>query len=83
MPYKKGDKSKGVCYNCETIVDTTFRKGSLKYEGIIIPNILQGYCDKCGNSISIPHQSSEDIRNYLDKHTAVSDSSYKRGIIIL
>jgi hypothetical protein len=65
--YNEGDKSRAVCGNCKSIVSTTFQYG--KYHipgtGITVTNLLQGYCDVCKSPVSIPHQSSYKIREYL------------------
>jgi hypothetical protein len=65
----EGDKSKSVCYKCNKIVDTTFRFDEYKIPGTdkVAPRILQGFCDICGELVSIPHQSTYEIRKFLDK----------------
>lgn len=65
--YKEGDKSKGPCYTCEKLVNTTFRFASYKYQSVAIPDILQGFCDECGDSVSIPHQSSDKIKSFREQ----------------
>lgn len=68
--YKENDKSKAVCENCNGIVNTTFQYANFKHEKLIIPDILQGFCDKCGASVSIPHQSTFKIKSYrVEKDT--------------
>ena len=64
---KEGDKSKGPCERCRKLVNTTFRYAPLKYNGLSIPDILQGFCDECGESSSIPHQSSFKIREFRER----------------
>lgn len=64
---KEGDKSKGPCEKCRKLVNTTFRYAPLKYNELLIPDILQGFCDECGESISIPHQSSFKIREFRER----------------
>jgi hypothetical protein len=64
---KEGDKSKGPCENCRKLVNTTFRYAPLKYNGLVIPDILQGFCDECGESVSIPHQSSYKIKEFRER----------------
>jgi hypothetical protein len=65
--YNEGDKSRAVCGKCKSIVSTTFRYGEYHIPGtsIIVPNLLQGYCDVCKAPVSIPHQSSYKIREHL------------------
>jgi len=63
----EGDKSRAVCEKCKCIVPTTFRYGEYHIPGtnITVPNLLQGYCDVCKTLVSIPHQSTYKIREYL------------------
>jgi hypothetical protein len=72
--YKEGDKSKGPCEKCRKLVSTTLRYAPLKYNGFVIPNILQGFCDTCGEPVSIPHQSSFKIKAFRDKFIPKSTS---------
>jgi hypothetical protein len=65
--YKEGDKSKGPCYNCNEIVPTTFRYANYKTKGLTIPNVMQGFCSRCHNAVSLPHQSSFRIKEYREK----------------
>jgi len=65
---KEGDHSKAICETCGDIVSTTFRYASYKAEGNIIPDVLQGFCDKCGKVVALPHQSSYKIREYRESH---------------
>jgi len=64
---KEGDKSKGPCEKCRKLVTETFRLAPLKYNGLIIPDILQGFCDECGEPVSIPHQSSYKIKEFRER----------------
>jgi len=59
---KEGDKSRGICPNCEKVVKTIFRLGELKFKGVSIKDVLQAYCTECGDSVSIPHQSTQKIK---------------------
>ncbi len=64
---KEGDKSRGPCEKCRKLVNTTFRYAPLKYNELVIPDILQGFCDNCGEPVSIPHQSSFKIREFRER----------------
>jgi len=64
---KEGDKSKGACEKCRKLVITTFRYAPLKYNNLVIPDILQGFCDECGEPVSIPHQSSYKIKEFRER----------------
>jgi hypothetical protein len=65
--FNEGDKSRAVCEKCKCIVSTTFRYGGyhIPDTNITVPNLLQGYCDVCKTLVSIPHQSTYKIREYL------------------
>lgn len=65
--FKVGDKYKGPCEKCKAIVFTTFKEAPLRIKGRIIPDILQEFCDYCNSPISIPHQSSYKIKEFLSK----------------
>lgn len=65
--FKEGDKSKGPCEKCQKLVSITFKNAPFKYKEFIIPNILQGFCDECGDSVSIPHQSTFKIKEFREK----------------
>jgi hypothetical protein len=65
--YTEGNKSKGPCEKCQKLVSTTFRYAPLNYNGLVIPEILQDFCDECGDAVSIPHQSSYRIREFKQR----------------
>lgn len=64
MVYKEGDKSKAICEKCSKVVITTFKYADFIVNDNKISNILQGFCDECGESVSIPHQSTLKIYEY-------------------
>lgn len=64
--YKEGDKSKGGCEKCKKIVTTTFKFAPLKYKEKTIQEILQGFCDICGDAITIPAQSTLRIKEFRE-----------------
>lgn len=66
--YKENEKSKAICENCRKIVITTFKYGDFKLNNLIIPDILLGYCDICGEVVSVPHQSTYKINSYRKQH---------------
>lgn len=64
---KVGDKSKAICKHCESLVETTFQIREVPISGKgISATILAGVCDQCDNTVSIPHQSSQVIKNTLN-----------------
>jgi hypothetical protein len=59
----EGAKSKGICQECEAIVNTTFKKGDFKApSGKTYKDLILGYCDDCGTLVSIPHESALSLR---------------------
>jgi hypothetical protein len=66
--HKENDTSKAVCEKCNKIVSTTFHYADFAFNNYRIPNILQGFCDICGESVSLPHQSTFKIKEYRDTH---------------
>jgi len=66
--HKEGDKSKAICEKCGKVVSTTFKYADFVVNGNKIPEVLQGFCDECGDSVSIPHQSTFRIHEYQEKH---------------
>lgn len=65
--YKEGDKSKGPCETCRKLVTTTFRYAPLKFNEMVIPEVLQDFCDICGSAVSIPHQSAYRIKEFREQ----------------
>jgi len=65
---KSGDKSKAICNDCERLVSTTFQFRDIPFSdtGEVVKNILTGVCDECGRVVSIPHQSTKDIKKHID-----------------
>jgi hypothetical protein len=68
VAYNEGDKAQGPCYACMKLVTETFAYAEYKSEGIVNPEILQGFCDECGSPVSIPYQSTYKIREFIDSH---------------
>lgn len=66
--YNEGDTSKAICDHCNGLVTTTFKYAPIKYKEYTIDNILQGFCDTCGASLSLPHQSTYKIQSYISSH---------------
>ena len=70
---KEGDKSQVVCLHCKHLRDITYRYET--YSGPdkdgkkkSVDNVLQGFCDVCGNLAAIPAQSSPKIRLEIRKN---------------
>jgi hypothetical protein len=65
--YKAGEKSKGPCEKCRGIVNTTYKYAPYKYQGDVLPRLLQEVCNGCGRTVAIPQQSSEQLREWRIK----------------
>lgn len=63
--YKANDKIKGACSKCDKITIGTLRQEDYHYKEVVIPGILQLFCDECGNYMGKPYQSSVRIHKYL------------------
>jgi hypothetical protein len=57
--YEPGDKSRAVCEDCESVVNTTFAIRNVPFnDGVgIAENILVAVCDMCNTTVAIPSQS--------------------------
>ena len=63
--YKSGERSKAVCESCADIVATTFAYRDVPFsdDSGSVPNLLVAVCDRCGDVVAIPAQSTPSIRN--------------------
>lgn len=60
-----GHQERALCPNCDGLTTVTFSyKPYMTEYGDAIPNVLQGFCDKCGERLLIPPQSIPKIRPY-------------------
>ena len=55
MTYKTGEKSKALCWVCDSLQVTTFINRPFPLESSVV--ILVSVCDSCDNVVGIPHQS--------------------------
>lgn len=62
--YKPADKSYAVCHQCAKLGDTTFSYRDVPFDDGkgIAKNILVAVCDYCDSVVSIPAQSTDDIK---------------------
>ena len=66
---KEGDKSSGICEDCDKIVTVTFKYGTFETDdGRKAENVLLGYCDECGRLMLLPAQSEADVDKKLKEH---------------
>jgi RNase P subunit RPR2 len=63
--YKANDKIEGVCSKCNKTTIGTLKNETFKYKTDMIPDILQLFCDECGNYMGKPYQSSVKLHNYV------------------
>lgn len=63
--YQEGQKSKILCTYCESMQDTTFLIKDYTINNKTIKDLLVGVCDKCGEIVSIPSNSTEKIKEGL------------------
>lgn len=65
--YKENEKSTELCDKCRKTVKTTFKYAPYEYGDAMIPDVMQEFCDECGDVVSLPHQSAGKIRQYNDE----------------
>src|SRR5680860_208814 len=61
---RQGDKGQAICPDCRRRVSTTYNYRSVHLEktDVVVPNVLVGVCDTCGEVVSIPAQSSPKLK---------------------
>ena len=67
--FNVGDKSKAICYDCQELVPTTYRRRDVPFsDGVgLAKDILAGVCDLCDRVVSTPAQSTPAIKASRDK----------------
>jgi hypothetical protein len=70
--WKEGDQSEAVCEACEKRVVTRFEPRTLRLEqsAIDVPNVLVGVCTECGETASVPAQSTPKIKEARERRKA-------------
>lgn len=65
--YKAGEKSKGICPKCKSLVPTTFKISSVPLSNSkgSVDDILCAICDHCDHIVAVPQQSAPRIRESL------------------
>lgn len=58
--WRAGDRSRGICETCGTVVETRFeyRTYALTVPRIDVPDVLVAVCEDCDATIAVPFQSS-------------------------
>jgi hypothetical protein len=64
-----GDKKKAACEKCKAFVNATFKLKDVDLSDkiAIVKNVLVGICDNCNSVIVLPHQSSDLVKETIDK----------------
>lgn len=67
--WKEGDRSEAICERCEKRVATRMEPRTLRLEqsGIDVPHVLVGVCAECGETASVPAQSTHKIKEARDR----------------
>lgn len=66
--YNVGDKSKAICSVCKEVVSTTFKEKDtpLSDGSGTVPMLLVGECDTCHTTVSLPPQSTLQIKLFIE-----------------
>jgi hypothetical protein len=64
--YQDGDRSAGICETCRSRVTTrmTYRDYTPTGWDVTVPDVLVAVCDRCGEVVGVPHQSTPKINEY-------------------
>lgn len=62
--WKEGDRSEAICERCEARVVTRFEVRTLRLEqsAVDVPGVLVGVSTECGETTSVPAQSTPAIK---------------------
>ena len=64
----EGHREKAVCPACHDIRDVVYRyRPYITEDGDTIPEVLQGFCEGCGERLLIPPQSIPKIKPYYQR----------------
>lgn len=63
MNIKEGQKSKGICYECEELVSTTLKPMDYTFKGHTYSDVLIWSCDKCNTAVGISHIVCQTLLN--------------------
>ena len=64
--YRSGDRSAGICEHCQARVNIRmeYRDYTPSGWGVTVPDVLVAVCERCGEVVGIPHQSTPRINEY-------------------
>lgn len=60
-----GQKSKSLCDNCSTVVDTTYKYHDVPVGKKIIPSVLVAVCNHCESVVKIPPDTEKEIDDFI------------------
>ncbi|WP_143018490.1 hypothetical protein [Cupriavidus sp. YR651] len=62
--FHEGDKSRAICSHCAKMVSTTFVRRDVQFSdgNGFASNVLVAVCDKCGDVVATPAQSTPAFR---------------------
>ena len=79
--FNEGHTEKGFCAKCKAVTGVTFKyKPYLTEGGDTIPEVLQGFCDGCGDRLLLPPQSIPKIQPYYIRQNKIQE--YKVPVVI-
>lgn len=77
----EGHTERAHCSQCRGLVSITFKyRPYLTEDGDSIPDVLQGFCDRCNNRILMPPQSIPKIQPYYAKQIKVQEYKVPNAI---
>jgi len=72
--YIEGEKTRAICPTCHDICSVTFKyKAYVTEHGDLIPDVLQGFCDKCEQRLLLPPQSAPKIAPFYRRQSVVQE----------
>ena len=72
--YAEGDQARAVCHKCKAVCAATFRyKPYVTEFGDSVAEVLQGFCNACGERILLPPQSTPRVAPYYQKQSVVEE----------
>ncbi len=84
--YQSDDRSTGICEACRAKVTTRMMYRDYRPTGwdVTVPDVLVAVCDRCGEVVGIPHQSTPKINEYRKEKVSsreVIEARVPRGIL--
>lgn len=82
--FKVGDTQKAICSNCKAIKNVTFQIRDVPFndDSGIVNNILVGVCDTCDSVVISLPQSTNLIKEQLEKQREKTEHHIKSANIL-